>query len=26
MNDKHFQVFALAYVIGWLLARMPKKT
>jgi len=25
MNDKFFQAFALAYMIGWLLARMPKK-
>jgi len=25
MNDKHLQAFALAYLIGWLLSRMPKK-
>jgi len=25
MGDKYFQAFALAYMIGWLLARMPKK-
>jgi hypothetical protein len=25
MNDKFFQAFALAYMIGWLLARMPKR-
>jgi len=25
MNDKFFQAFALAYMIGWLLSRMPKK-
>ncbi len=26
MNDKHLQAFALAYLIGWLLSRMPKKS
>jgi len=25
MGDKYFQAFALAYMIGWLLARMPRK-
>jgi len=25
MNDKFLQLFALAYMIGWLLARMPKR-
>jgi len=25
MNEKYFQAFALAYMIGWLLSRMPKK-
>lgn len=25
MNDKYFQAFALAYMIGWLLARLPKR-
>jgi len=25
MNDKFLQAFALAYMIGWLLARMPKR-
>jgi len=25
MNEKYFQAFALAYVIGWFLSRMPKK-
>jgi len=25
MNDKYLQAFALAYMIGWFLARMPKK-
>jgi len=25
MNEKYFQAFALAYMIGWLLGRMPKK-
>ena len=25
MNEKYLQAFALAYMIGWLLSRMPKK-
>jgi len=25
MDDKFLQIFALAYMIGWLLARMPKR-
>jgi len=25
MNDKYLQAFGLAYMIGWLLSRMPKK-
>jgi len=25
MYDKYFQAFALAYMIGWFLARMPKR-
>jgi hypothetical protein len=25
MDDKFLQIFALAYLIGWLLARMPKR-
>jgi hypothetical protein len=25
MKDKYWQAFALAYLIGWLLGRMPKK-
>lgn len=25
MSEKLFQAFALAYMIGWLLARMPKR-
>jgi len=25
MNEKYFQAFALAYMIGWFLSRMPKK-
>jgi len=26
MNEKYLQAFALAYMIGWLLARMPKQS
>jgi hypothetical protein len=25
MDDKFLQIFALAYMIGWLLARLPKR-
>jgi len=25
MNEKYFQAFALAYMIGWFLSRMPKR-
>jgi len=25
MNEKYFQAFALAYMIGWLISRLPKK-
>ena len=25
MNEKYFQAFALAYMIGWFLARLPKR-
>jgi len=25
MDDKFIQIFALAYMIGWLLARLPKR-
>jgi hypothetical protein len=25
MNEKYFQAFALAYMIGWLIGRMPKR-
>ena len=25
MTDKYWQIFALAYFIGWLLSRMPKR-